>query len=222
VTRTAAAFAATLLLTACTFGGSSSGPGEAGSSPSRADKRGTTPRSAPAPYLPVPDGVELTDPGSELGLGEHATVAWRPRQGQIGVLDVVVRKLVKASMKDLEDWQLDAAGLSSALYYVTVTVANVGDLDLSDRRVPLYAFDGAGTPVESSAFKTDFDPCPSLAMPDGFVTREKTTLCQAYLVPEHGDLKAVGFRPTDDFNPITWVGKVTEPKPPRRSSRARS
>jgi hypothetical protein len=220
-TRAAAALAAATLLTACTVGGgSSSGPEGAGSGTSSTDGGGATPGSNPAPYLPVPVGVVLTDPGSELGLGEQATVAWRPRQGQVGVLNVKVRKLVKADIKVLKDWQLDADGRSSALYYVTVTVANVGDLDLSDRRVPLYVLDGAGTLVESSAFKTDFDPCPSLAMPDGFVTGEKTTLCQAYLVPKRGDLKAVSFRPTDDFNPITWVGKVTEPKPPRRSSRA--
>lgn len=218
-TSTAAAIAAAVLLTACTVGGdSSSETGDAGTS--SADGGEPTRGSGPAPYLPVPDGVVLTDPGSEFGLGERGTIAWHPRKGQVGVLDVKVRKLVKADIKDLADWRLDAAGRSSALYYVTVTVANVGDLDLSDRRIPLYVLDGAGTLVESSRFKTDFDPCPSPAMPDGFVTGEKTTVCQAYLVPKHGKLKAVSFRPTDDFNPITWVGKVTEPKPPRRSSRA--
>jgi hypothetical protein len=162
----------------------------------------------------------LTDPGSELGLGEQATVAWRPRRGQVGVLDIKVRKLVRADIRALKDWRLDAAGRSSALYYVTVTVANAGELDLSDRRVPLYVIDGSGALVESSAFKTEFEPCPSPAMPDGFVTGEKTTICQVYLVPEQGELEAVGFRPTEDFNPITWVGKVTEPKTPGRSSGA--
>ena len=74
--------------------------------------------------------------------------------------------------------------------------------------------------MESSSFKTDFDPCPSPAMPEGFVTGEKMTVCQAYLVPKRGDLKAVSFRATEDFNPITWVGKVTEPKKPKKPARA--
>ena len=39
------------------------------------------PWAGPTPYLPVPDGVVLTDQGSELGLGETAIVAWRPGQG---------------------------------------------------------------------------------------------------------------------------------------------
>ena len=220
-TRTAAALAAAVLLPACTVGDGSSGSGDGGSGGTSAtDGSSATPGSSPAPYLPVPDGVVLTDPGSELGLGEVATVAWRPRPGRVGVLNIKVRKLVKADIKALKDWRLDADRRSSALYYVTVTVANVGDVDLSGRRIPLYVLGGAGMLVESSAFKTKFDPCPSRAMPDGFVTGEKTTVCQAYLVPERGDLRAVSFRPTDDFNPITWVGKVTEAKPPRRSSRA--
>jgi hypothetical protein len=221
--RAAAALAAAALLTACT-GGGGSGPeaeGDATSSPTSATGGdASTPGGGPAPYLPVPDGIELTAPGSELGLGEQATVAWRPRKNQVGVLDVKVRKLVKADIKALADWQLDAAGRGSALYYVMMTVANVGDQDLSGRRIPLYVVDGAGALVESSSFKTDFDPCPSPDLPDGFVTGEKTTVCQAYLVPKRGELKSVGFRPTEDFNPITWVGKVTEPKPTRRSSRA--
>ena len=35
------------------------------------------------------------------------------------------------------------------------------------------------------------------------------TTCLVYLSPKHGDLTAVSFRPTQDFNPITWTGKVT-------------
>ena len=136
------------------------------------------------------------------------------------MLGVKVRKLVKADIKDLQNWQLDAAGRGSALYYVTVTVANVGDPDLSGQRIPLYVLDGAGALVESSAFKTDFDPCPSPALPEGFVTGEKMTVCQAYLVPKRGELEAVSFRPTAKFNPITWVGKVTEPKKPKKSPSA--
>jgi hypothetical protein len=223
VTGAAAAVAAALLLSACTVGGGASGPTDAGFGTSPTDGGGASAGGGPAPYLPVPDGVVLTDPGSELGLGEKATVAWRIRQGrgqgQVGALDVKVRKLVRADIGDLKDWQLDADGRTSALYYVTVTVANVGDVDLSDRRIPLYVLDGAGALVESSTFKTDFDPCPSPAMPEGFVTGEKTTVCQAYLVPKRGDLRAVAFWPTDDFNAITWVGKVTEPKQPKQSKK---
>ena len=132
----------------------------------------------------------------------------------MGVLNVKVRKVVEADIKALQNWQLDAAGRGSSLYYVTMTVANVGDQDLSGQRIPLYVLDGANALVESSAFKKEFKPCPSPALPDGFVTGEKVTVCQAYLVPKRGEVDAVTFRPTEKFNPITWVGKVTEPEKP--------
>jgi hypothetical protein len=218
--RTVAALAAVLVLAACSGDGSSgSGSPTGDAAPdgtSAASGGGATPGSKPSPYLPVPTGVVLTDPGSELGFGEQATVAWRPEQGQVGVLDVKVRKVFAADIKALQNWQLDAAGRGSSLYYVTMTVANIGDEDLSGQRIPLYVLDGANALVESSAFKKEFKPCASPALPDGFVTGEKVTVCQAYLVPKRGTLVAVSFRPTEKFNPISWVGKVTEPKEPEK------
>jgi hypothetical protein len=218
--RTVAALAAVLVLAACSGDGSSgsgSPTGDAAPDGTSAASGGdATPGSKPSPYLPVPAGVVLTDPGSELGFGEQATVAWRPEQGQVGVLDVKVRRVFAADIKALQNWQLDAAGRGSSLYYVTMTVANIGDEDLSGQRIPLYVLDGANALVESSAFKKEFKPCASPALPDGFVTGEKVTVCQAYLVPKRGTLVAVSFRPTEKFNPISWVGKVTEPKEPEK------
>jgi hypothetical protein len=218
--RTVAALAAVLVLAACSGDGSSgsgSPTGDAAPDGTSAASGGdATPGSEPSPYLPVPAGVVLTDPGSELGFGEQATVAWRPEQGQVGVLDVKVRRVFAADIKALQNWQLDAAGRGSSLYYVTMTVANIGDEDLSGQRIPLYVLDGANALVESSAFKKEFKPCASPALPDGFVTGEKVTVCQAYLVPKRGTLVAVSFRPTEKFNPISWVGKVTEPKEPEK------
>ena len=223
--RAVAALVAALVLAACSGGDGSSGSGSptgdaAQDGTSAASGGDATPGSDPSPYLPVPAGVELTDPGSELGFGEQATVAWQPEKKRVGVLDIKVRKVVAADIKALQNWQLDAAGRGSSLYYVTMTVANVGDRDLSGQRIPLYVLDGANALVESSAFKKEFKPCSSPALPDGFVTGEKVTVCQAYLVPKRGTLVAVSFRPTEKFNPITWVGNVTEPKKPKKSPSA--
>ena len=219
--RAVAALAAALVLAACSGGDGSSGSGSptgdaAQEGTSAASSGDATSGSEPSPYLPVPAGVELTDPGSELGFGEQATVAWRPEKKQVGVLNIKVRKVVAADIKALQNWQLDAAGRGSSLYYVTMTVANVGDQDLSGQRIPLYVLDGANALVESSAFKKEFKPCASPALPDGFVTGEKVTVCQAYLVPKRGTVVAVSFRPTEKFNPITWVGNVTEPRKPKK------
>jgi len=202
--------AAALFLGACT--------GDADDSDAPGDGTGTSTAGGPTPYLPVPDGVVLTDQGSELGLGESAVVAWRPRQGEVGVLKVTVSTLERAPIKALLEWRLDAAGRKSSLFYVTVTVANVGELDLGGRRIPLYAADGRNSLIESNAFKTDFKPCPSPALPEPFASGEETTACLVYLVPNHGQLTSVTFRPSEKFNPITWVGEVVQPKKPKKKA----
>ncbi len=228
---TAAAVAAAALLagafTGCNVGGDGGGPGPNGPTSSPADGAGGTDSGTPSsaggaatPYLPVPDGVVLADPGSEFSLGETANVAWElPGDGGVGVLAVKVRKLFQAKISDLKNWQLDLEGRRSSLYYVTVTVANLGDADLGATRIPLYVRAANGTLVESSEFKTDFNPCPSLDLPDGFATGDKVTLCQAYQVPKRGRLQAVAFAPTPTFNPVTWVGKVKQPKPPKKAKK---
>jgi hypothetical protein len=209
-----------LLLAGCNVGGGGSGDGSGPGAEGTSSGSDATPGGGgPTPYVPVPDGVVLADPGSELGVGETANIAWELDGGRVGVLAVKVRKLFHAKISDLANWQLDKAGRRSSLYYVTMTVANLGDSDLSGLRVPLFVLDGAGAFVESSEFKTDFDPCPSVALPTDFVAGQKVTLCQAYLVPQHGKLAAVAFRATPTFNPVRWVGKVKAPKSPRKSDK---
>ncbi len=213
--------AATLVLTACNVGGGDGEGHESGpEAPVTGSDGGEPAAGGPTPDLPVPEGVVLADPGSEHGLGETATIAWKIKGGDVGVLAVKVRKLVKAHISDLKDWQLDRAGRRASLYYVTMTVANAGETDLSGLRVPLYVRERGGALVESSEFKTDFDPCPSPDLPKGFEPAEKVTFCQAYLVPRHGKLEAVAFAPTPRFNPVTWVGKVTQPKRPKKKPSA--
>ena len=40
-------------------------------------------------------------------------------------------------------------------------------------------------------------------------------VCLVFLAPKKGDLTAVSFRPTQDYDPITWTGELKEPKPPK-------
>ncbi len=160
--------AAALLLGACTGSGDgSSGPLRVRATVSGSGEPGgpTGTVAGPTPYLPVPDGVVLTDQGSELGVGETAIVAWRPAKGEVAVLSLRVRQLRRAPIKELADWQLDAAGRQSSLFYVTVTAENLGETDLGGTRIPLYVADDKSALVESNAFKTEFKPCPSPALP---------------------------------------------------------
>lgn len=159
-------------------------------------------------YLTVPDGVELTEPGSQLAVGDHAVVAYRPRQGQVAALDILVTRLEKTSIKDFSAWQLSDAQKKSTPYYVRARIENVGDTDLGGRAVPLYVVNEDNVLLESTPFASSFQPCPSTPFPDEFQPGDTTRVCLVYLAPDHGDLVSVSFRPEETFNPITWSGDV--------------
>ena len=185
----------------------SADPSASESSPSAATAAPS--ETAAAPYLPVPDGVELTAQGSELAVGDHAVVAYKPRQEQVAALDIRVTSLEKTTFKkSFKGWKLDAASKKANPYFVRARLSNVGDTDLGRRAVPLYIVDGQNTLVESSRFASTFKPCRSEPLPKKFPAGAKAKVCLVYLAPDKGELTAVSFRPTQEFNPITWTGDV--------------
>jgi hypothetical protein len=176
-----------------------------------------SPSASAGPYLPVPDGVDLTSPGTQMAVGDTATVAYEVKQGVVGVLDIKVTRLEKTSFKEsFEGWDLDAGQKKANPYFVRATVTNRGETELGGRRAPLYIVDGENTLVESTAFASAFTPCEPGSFPKKFKTGKKTQVCLVYLAPRKGDLVAVSFRPTQEFAPITWTGKLEAPKPPKK------
>lgn len=172
------------------------------------------------PYLPVPEGVELTPQGSLLGVGDRATVAYEPRQDQVGVLDLTVRGLRETTFEEsFEGWQLDARTRSQTPYFVDVTVSNEGRADLGGRPVPLYLLDDASTLIEASTFEGEFDPCPSAPLPEQFRGGDTARGCLVFLAPEGQELAGVSFRPDQDFDAITWAGDVQQPDGAGRGGR---
>ncbi|WP_121256520.1 hypothetical protein [Nocardioides ferulae] len=170
-----------------------------------------TPTAEPSPpaYLPVPDGVELTEPGSELPLDESAVVAWRPRQNLTGVIEVKVEELLRTTLEEsFEGWQLDEQVTEPRPYFVTARIRNVGDSDLGGQRVPLYVIDDRNRLIESSRFADRFAACPSTPFPKKFESGDRIDVCLVYLVPDSGRLEGVSFRPHEEFNPITWTGRI--------------
>jgi hypothetical protein len=197
-----ASVAACLLLAGCSDDGAS---GDGGEGPSAAE----------TPYLPVPDGVELTAQGSELELGETATVAYEPRQELVGALDITVTRTDQANFRLFSGWQLKAETRKTTPYFVHAKIRNVGETDLGGLRPPLYAVDGANRLVESSTFGSTFKPCPSADFPKRFRTGDTVKTCLVYLAPDRGELTGVSFRPTEEFDPIVWSGEVTKLEAPK-------
>lgn len=173
---------------------------------------GTSAAASDEPYLPVPDGVELTDQGSELELGDTATVAYEPRQDEVAALEITVTRIDKASFKLFVGWKLSPETKKTTPYFVHAKVKNVGDTDLGGRPVPVYGVDGTNKLIEASTFASTFKPCPSDPLPKKFRTGDSVQTCLVYLAPDRGELTAASFRPVEEFDPITWTGEITRPE----------
>ena len=207
LTRAAALLLAAALAAGCSSSSSDDAAPATSGTPS--------PTASESPYLPVPAGVELTPPGSQLSVGDHAVVAYEPRQDQVGALDIQVTKLEKTSIDDFSAWQLSDDQKKSTPYYVRATIENVGETDLGGRPVPLYVVNDQNVLLEPTPFASSFDACPSTPFPDTFKPGDDAKVCLVYLAPNHGQLVSVSFRPEETFNPITWTGDVVKYQPPK-------
>jgi hypothetical protein len=191
----------------------SAGPSES-DPPSQSQSGSGSP--SPADDLLLPDGVDLTPGGSALDVGETATVAYEIRQGVVAVLDIAVTRLEKTSFEEsFVGWDIDADTRAKKPYFVRATVTNAGETDLADRPVPLYIVDGTNTLVEATTFGSRFKPCDPGLFPEEFPSGATTDVCLVFLAPDKGDLTAVSFRPTQEYDPITWTGDLQKPKPPK-------
>ncbi|WP_372736061.1 hypothetical protein [Nocardioides sp.] len=181
-------------------------------SDSTSGSAGSTPSSGTS------EGPELTAPGSELGLGETATVSYEVRQGVEALLDIKVTRLEKTSFKkSFSGWDLNASIKKTKPYFVRVTITNLSETDLAERPVPLYIVDGNDTLIEATKFKSKFKPCTPSTFPKKFGEGATAKVCLVYLAPDKGDLTAVSFRPTQEDLPITWTGKLKTPRPIKKA-----
>jgi hypothetical protein len=181
---------------------------------------GTTPKVAAKPTeLPmgnvkVPAGVTLTPAGTALTFGESAKVAYQPNPQRSSVLQLTVLGATKGSIADFSSYVLDDRTKASTPYYVQVSVANVGNGDVGQTPIPLWAVDTANTLIQPSSFANSFSRCPSLPLPTTFAPSAVLTTCLVYLVPAGGSLTGVSYRPLQAYAPIVWTGALTVPATP--------
>lgn len=198
------------LASALTLSSCSTDPDEADAEETAATSTPSVTATTNTSQFELPDGVTLTDEGSDLELGATATVAWEPRAGVVGVLDITVEQIEQATLKDFTGWTLDKTTRQSTPYFIRGQVENTGDIDLGGLPVPLYIVDGTNTLIQASSFASRFKPCRSEPLPAKFAPGKQREVCLVYLAPERGELEAVSFRPTQEFDPITWTGKIDQ------------
>lgn len=217
---------ATTLLLVPALAGCSGEEEPAADEPTASASASETPTVEPTPTpepLPVPAGVELTEQGTALELGDKATVAYEPKQDTVGVLDITVTDMRRTTFKQsFQGWKLNESVTSANPYFVEATFKNVGETDLGGRAAPLYLVDGQDTLVESTTFASDFEPCASTTFPKKFKPGKKVTRCLVYLSPDKGELVSISFRPAQEYEPITWSGEVLKLGVKRPSDKKKS
>jgi hypothetical protein len=162
--------------------------------------------------VPVPAGVKLTDQGSSLSFGAPATVIFEPTQHKGTVLKLAVKGVQKGRLSDFKGFILnDSYKRQADYFYAKVTVTNLGTGEVGGVAVPLWGVSSSNTLLPAVSFTTTFKPCPSKPLPAKFGAGKSFSTCLVYLSPNHGSLQAVSYRPSQQFNPITWKGTVKAP-----------
>ncbi|HET6562148.1 MAG TPA: hypothetical protein VFG72_09755 [Marmoricola sp.] len=174
-----------------------------------ADDAVETPSGSPSPSTSaVATDDEVTAPGTQLAFGDTATVAPEVK-GKGTLLDLSVESAVQGELSDFAGFDLDDPYKKRGnYYYVRVTVKNTGEKRFGDVPVPLWGISGEDTLLRAVAFKSAFKKCPTEPLPKGFKPGDTFKTCLVYLSPDKGTLAGVSYRPTEEFVPIEWHGKV--------------
>ena len=152
-----------------------------------------------------------TPPGTDLDLGESAVLAWQPTRDLAGELELTVVAVAEQRQSVFDGWIRDDAMAAARPYFVTVTVANVGETDLGGQDVPLYLRDTDHSLGAPWTLGGDFAACQSGPLPDPFEAGAEAEMCLVYLVPDGGRVRDLVFEPTEGYDPITWTGEVDLP-----------
>ncbi|GAA1543793.1 hypothetical protein [Nocardioides humi] len=202
--------AAGLALTALAGCGSDDGDdAEERPSPSEATS------AAPATYLPVPEDVTLTEPGTALALGEEGVVAFQRRQDEVGVLAVTVERIERTSFqKSFKGWNVDDVTAARTPYFVRVRVANAGDVDLGGLRLDNVLWAEDGTTLEAPNYYTaeQLPVCSGDPLPAPFAEGATAELCQVYFIAPTRELERVSFTPFGGLDAISWSGELSPVK----------
>jgi hypothetical protein len=180
--------------------------------------------TVPAPEVDVPEGVELTDPGAQLALGEPASAVFRAAPGRVSTIEVRVTKVVKGSMRrDFANFGLSAKQLLQEPYYVTAEVTNTGPNPLGDTTVPVWALDSGDTYFPETALAGSVPACPGAPLPQPFAPGDSVTICLVFLAEADTTVVEVQLRPYEGFEPVSWaVPRSVELAAQRRERRERA
>lgn len=194
---------ALVLLAGC-GGGDDGGDAETGDSRDEASQA-----VEPRDYLDVPETVELTEPGAELKLKQKAALAWQPRQKEVAVAEVQVRRIERTTFADtFAGYTITDEMSAMTPYFVRARVINPLKANLSRLPVPLYLQDDTGMLIGANTMVGKFPHCPSGVLPKRFKKGAKANLCFVYFVGHGRKAEKVVFQYPGGLAPVSWSGKI--------------
>lgn len=179
----------------------------------------TSTTTSPASYLEVPEGVELTEPGTSLSLGEEGVVAWQLRQDATAALAVTVTRIERTSFREsFKDWRVDAATAARKPHFVRLKVTNLGETELGGLLLENVIWAHDGSKLEAPAYYSakQLPACAGGPLPKPFATGATAELCQVYFIAPDRKLEAVTFQPPADLDAVTWTGALSKVQPPEK------
>jgi hypothetical protein len=159
-----------------------------------------------APDVDVPMGVELTEPGAELPLGEPASAVFQAGRNRVSTIEVRVIRVVKGSMeRDFTNFGLTAKQLEQEPYYVDVKLTNTGPNPLGGAASPMWALDSGNTYFPATTLVGHLPACQGGPLPKPFGTGDSVSTCLVFLARAGTTVEEIQLRPYEGFEPVVWV-----------------
>lgn len=162
-----------------------------------------TKSSSPTPTMQWEKGT--TKPGTTMAVGKKAEVRFKTGPKHNSLVAITVDKVRRGDLKDLSEFKVPEKVQRSSIYYVNVTVKNVGNGDLSGEQVKLYGKVSKNTVVQPATFTGGFKKCTNEELPKKFTKGEKAETCLVFFAPHHGKISEIQWRfDKDDLPPVSW------------------
>jgi hypothetical protein len=198
-----AACAAGFLLSACGGESGQAAPAAPSSAPAApaSDSASASPESSTGAAVPVGD---VTNPGTELKVGERAVVPFKYGTTKSGTIAITVTAIEKGANADLAKYGDKAKGITP--FYLRATIENVDGADLAYASVSLRArgTDGRSTGVIITG---STDQCKSgTAGKDFTKAGAKFETCTLQGAREGSEVGSATFDKGDgyDKSPVVW------------------
>ena len=159
--------------------------------------------AAPTSPVPVPEGVELTELGSTVDIGDAAVASYMIGSQRASVVEVTVSKVKRGKSCDFVGYQLDKSTAASTPWYVDAQMKALATEGEGPATLPVFGYDSTDTFFPAAEVPSSFERCPP---PETQPLREGERVrgCLVFFVPPKATFEAVQLRAQDGVDPISW------------------